>query len=194
MVAGGVWAVSGTLTGTGSDPTPTDDAAAAGGPGSSGAVPAGASLTATTPSSSWDPSAIPNPCRTITSQQVSAIVGRPASTGAWLKSWPPLCRFTFTGFRGALLYVSDNALPSGKTDFDERRNGTRAARRVTGIGDDAYWVAASSTLHVMAGRSHISIIFAGPGQPIDTSRTAQALARIVVPQIGSALPPTAPHQ
>ena len=54
-----------------------------------------------------------------------------------------------------------------------------------GLGDEAYWVPDSTTLHVMIGATHLKVVFAGPGvAAAGTARaTAETLAAAAVTRL-----------
>ena len=129
---------------------------------------ASAAATATSAASSpqsspnpWDPAAAGDPCHLLTNTQVGTALGHPARPGVTLKSWPPLCKFTIDAPRTTIVYLSDNALKSGRADFDTLRTTTTGAITQPGLGDDAYWDPSKATLHVMVGNRHLAVIVVG---------------------------------
>ena len=134
----------------------------------------------------WDAARMPSPCRTLTSAEVSSVVGRPASTGVKLDSWPPLCRFTLQP-ASRLVFVSDNPLATGIQEYQELQHSGQKVTPVTGLGDQAYWVPELSTLHVMVGQDHLKVLFSGTDLPpaAQAETQAVALARSAIPHLSA---------
>jgi hypothetical protein len=132
--------------------------------------------------SAWNVAAMPDPCRVASAAEVTAIVGTPAGTGSREDSWPPMCRYPLDPANSTYLFLSDNSQPTGKQDFDARRTGTGAAEDVTGLGDQAYWLPDATTLHVLSGPTHVSVVFWGVHVPADPEAKAVALARLALPR------------
>jgi hypothetical protein len=137
---------------------------------------------AAAPHTSWDVSALPNPCRTITNTQVAAVVGGTVSAGVALESWPPLCQFVLDEQRRTYLYVSDDAGPTGREDYDRKRATSSATQAVDGIGDQAYWQPDLASLHVLGGATHVFVAFGGTPAPEGAKDKAIALARVILPR------------
>ena len=111
------------------------------------------------------------------------MLGARIGPGTRLKSWPPLCRFILDRPSQTFVYVSDNSQPSGKTDFDSRRN-EPTSEPVTGLGGRAYWQADLTTLHVLSGRTHFVVTFRGSEIPADAKGKATTLAKLALPRTG----------
>jgi hypothetical protein len=146
-------------------------------PGGDSAPPASMSASPNT----WNGDALPDPCRVATTAEISRVFGVSIGRGTRLKSWPPLCRFILDRVGPTFVYVSDNSLPSGKTDFDSRAN-EPTSEPVTGLGDRAYWQADLTTLHVLSGGTHFVVTFRGPKIPADAKGAAITLARLALPR------------
>ncbi|MEV6346494.1 hypothetical protein [Actinoplanes sp. NPDC051851] len=133
------------------------------------------------PASSWDITAMPDPCRLLTRAEVSRVVGRDAEAGVRLASWPPLCEFVLRP-DSTLLYVGDDAGATGRQEFDQMRNSGSEAEAVYGVGDEAYWLPELTSLHVMNGATHLKVVFAGPGVPAAARarEAATALAGLAI--------------
>ncbi len=129
----------------------------------------------------WDPSKLPDPCRTIEPPDVTAVLGVAVTRTSNLESWPPLCVFTLAGGK-ELLYVSDNSQPSGRSDFDNERSISAGAQAIDGLGDMAFWVPDANELDVMTGRTHVVVKFGGSAPPAAAKEKAVSVGRIVVPR------------
>jgi hypothetical protein len=132
----------------------------------------------------WDVAQMPSPCRALQAADVSRIVGRPAAAGVKLDSWPPLCRFTLQPAT-RLVFVSDNSLATGVLEYQQLQHSGQKVTMVTGVGDQAYWVPESRTLHVMVGKDHLKVIFSGTDLPpnAQAETQAEALARSAIPRL-----------
>lgn len=150
--------------------------------GSSGPTDATPVPSSTDVHDSWDVSQMPDPCRTVTLAEVGAVLAEPVDPGTRLASWPPLCSFVMPGPPQEFLYVSDDSRPAARDDFDRQRTDSSTTETVEGIGDRAYWLPEFTTLHVFAGRTHLTVKFAGPRPPHDTRAKAVALARVALPR------------
>ena len=148
-----------------------------------GCVAGAAPVAPASPSANpWDVSALPDPCRVVTVAEVRGVLGGTVGTGTRMDTWPPMCRFAIDGTARTYLYVSDNSLPSGREDFEARRDGTGPVDTVTGIGQQAYWLPGAAALHVLSGRTHLVVVFWGAGIPAGAEDKAVALARLALPR------------
>ncbi|HLL69572.1 MAG TPA: hypothetical protein VK453_28220 [Micromonosporaceae bacterium] len=175
------------LAGCGTSADPGAQTAPGSGAGSAapGSAPAG-SAPAGSDQHGWDTASMPDPCRTITLAEVTAVVTGPVTGGVRLDSWPPLCTFTMPGPPEGFLYVSDDSRTTGKDDFDRQRSDSAATGQVPGIGDQAYWLPEYSALHVLSGATHLTVKFAGDKVPADPRDKALALARVALPRATAA--------
>jgi hypothetical protein len=153
--------------------------AQAGGGSASDAKP---TSTVAVPRTSWDVSALPSPCRTITTTEIAGIVGGTVKAGVVLTSWPPLFQFVLDPQAHTYLYISDDSAATGRTDYDAKRAGSTKTEAVTGIGDQAYWQADLAALHVLSGATHVFVGFGGTPAPADAKEKALALARVILPR------------
>jgi hypothetical protein len=134
------------------------------------------------PHSSWDVSSFPDPCRTITDTELSAIVGTTVKPGTVLDSWPPLCQFVVDPQKRTYVYVSDDSGSNGKPDYDRKRVMSSLTQPVDGIGDEAYWQPDLGQLHVLSKNTHVFVAFAGAPVPDGAKEKALAMARLVLPR------------
>lgn len=130
----------------------------------------------------WDVSQMPDPCRTVTLPEVSAVLAEPVGAGTRLESWPPLCSFPMPGPPQEFLYVSDDSRPAAAADFARQRTDSATPESVEGIGDKAYWLPDFTALHVLRGPTHLVVKFAGPRPPAEAKAKAMAVARAALPR------------
>jgi len=128
---------------------------------------------------------MPDPCRVIGQSEVAGAVGTAVSTGKRLQTWPPLCRFVIDVASDTFVYLSDDSRPAAVDDFERNEHTTNATRPVTGLGDRAYWLPQSTTLHVLSSGTHVVIMFRGGKVPPDAESAAVRLARTALPRARS---------
>jgi hypothetical protein len=132
--------------------------------------------------SEWDVTKMPNPCRLLTPSEITGVVGRPAAAGMKVESWPPLCRFTLTP-KTSMIFVSDNSQPTAVQEYEQLQHSGQAVTPVSGLGDQAYWVAESNTLHVLVGKTHLKVLFSGTDVPPTARAQSEALARDAITRL-----------
>jgi len=69
-----------------------------------------------------------------------------------------------------LLYVADDSGPEAKLNFERRKTSGVPFEPVTGVGEDAYWMPETATLHARAGSTRVFIT-------LQTDATVPATAR-----------------
>ena len=119
---------------------------------------------------------MPDPCRTLTKEEVGEVLAVTVGRVEHLDSWPPVCGFALAGQGESWFYISDDSAGSGKTDFERGRANPSAAEPVPGIGDDAYWLPEKVELQVLSGGTHLVARFGGASAPPDARNKAMALA------------------
>jgi hypothetical protein len=156
--------------------------------GPSGMSPSGASA--------WDTSKLPDPCRTLTLNEVTRVLAMSLQPPQRVDSWPPVCAYTLpaaiTRFgpqsnpekppAAQYFYYLDNSAPTGKEDFERERSNEAAVQPISGLGDTAYWVPAKTEVRVLSGRTSVYTKFSGPTAPPDAKAKAITLARIALPR------------
>ena len=130
----------------------------------------------------WDPSTMPDPCRVISRSEVAGAVGTAVSTGKRLQTWPPLCRFVIDSAGETFVYLSDDSRPTALDDFERNEHTTNVTQPVTGLGDRAYWLPQSTTLHVLSSGTQLVVMFHGDKVPPDAQGAAVRLARTALPR------------
>ncbi len=121
-------------------------------------------------SGDWDPTKRPDPCRLLFAREVAAAFGRPVGRPREVHGWPPSCQFTLDEAARRLLYVADDSGPEAKLNFERRKASGVPFEPVTGVGEDAYWMPETATLHARAGSTRVFIT-------LRTDTTVPATAR-----------------
>lgn len=166
--------------------TPGDNrAASAAATDSVGATDPGASPQPTMSdgsAASWDVSKLPDPCRTLTKDEVAEILAVTVDKADHLDSWPPVCAFSLPGPPAEWFYISDDSGEMAKADFEKGRANPPASEPVTGVGDQAYWVPDKLELQVLSGGTHLVARFGAGTPPADARTKAVALASKALPR------------
>jgi len=132
--------------------------------------------------SSWDVTAMADPCRVVTVTEVRAVLGSGVGTGTRLQSWPPVCRFVLDESRQTYVYLSDDSRPGAVDDFAGHRSRTGQVVTVAALGDQAYWLPDVTTLHVLHGPTELVVTFRGAATPADAQTRAARLAALALPR------------
>lgn len=132
-------------------------------------------------SGTWDTSKLPNPCRVITNDEVSKIIGEGAAVGRRLEAWPPMCDFAVGPIPQQGVYVADDSASTGKIDFYRRKQGIEV-QEVIGVGEAAYWVPQNNTLHVLQGDTHLQVIVRIDSDADKAKELAEGIAGVALPR------------
>jgi hypothetical protein len=145
--------------------------------------------TTTSASGDWDPRKRPDPCRLLSTREVAATFGWPVGRPRWMHGWPPSCQFILDrAFRGQL-FVADDSGPEARLNFERRKTSGVPLQPVTGVGEDAYWMPETATLHARAGSTRVFVTLQTDATlPADSRKRLIALARVALRR---ALPPPA---
>lgn len=158
-------------------------AAADGGQGAGASEPASAAHPSTSGSgTAWDVSDMPDPCRTLTKEDVGEVLAVPVGRVEHLDSWPPVCGFALLGGADNWFYISDNSTEMARADFERGRANPSAVEPVPGVGDDAYWLPEKVELQVLSGTTHVVARFGGDSAPPDAKSKATTLALRALPR------------
>jgi hypothetical protein len=125
---------------------------------------------------------MPDPCRVISRSEVGDAIGTAVANGTRLQTWPPLCRFVIDNDTHTFVYISDDSRPTAQDDFESNAHTTNITQPVSGIGDRAYWLPETTTLHVLSTGTQLVVIFRGGKVPPDAQTAAVRLARTALPR------------
>jgi hypothetical protein len=139
-------------------------------------------MTSTAVPDDWDPRNRPDPCRLLSAREVAAKFG-PVGRPRRMHGWPPSCQFAFDEPAGGLLYVADDSGPEAKLNFERRKTSGVPVEPVPGVGEDAYWMPETATLHGRAGATRVFVTLRTDASlPIDARKRLIALARLALRQ------------
>lgn len=129
----------------------------------------------------WDSSNGPDPCRTLTTAEVSAAVGEPVGEPVGRIGEHPYCSFKFAS-GNEYLFVAEDSGPGALNDFNGETADRVTAQPVKGLGDQAFWNPHSdgAGLQVMSGPTHVEIKFGGDRTPSTAKQAAITLMRTVL--------------
>jgi hypothetical protein len=137
--------------------------------------------TTTSVSGDWDPRKRPDPCRLLSAREVAAAFGEPVGRPRWMHGWPPSCQFALEKPSGGLLYVADDSGPEARLNFERRKSSGVPVRPVAKVGEDAYWMPETATLHARAGSTRVFVTLQTDATlPADARRRLIALARVAL--------------
>jgi hypothetical protein len=145
---------------------------------------AGAAQT-TAATAGWDTTNLPDPCRLLTAPEVAAEFRHPIGPVARIAEWPPFCQFVLDPGTHTVLDVSDDSRPDAKIGFEQHKNDGTPIQPISGLGDDAYWLPTTSSMHILSGPDHVYLALRSDTNPPASARAhATALARLALPRSG----------
>jgi hypothetical protein len=137
--------------------------------------------TNTSVSGDWDPRKRPDPCRLLSAREVAAKFERPVGRPREMHGWPPSCQFTLDKASGSLLYVSDDSGPQARLNFERRKRSGVSIKPVANVGEDAYWMPETATLHARSGSTRVFVTLRTDATlPADVRKRLIALARVAL--------------
>jgi hypothetical protein len=132
-------------------------------------------------SADWDTTSLPDPCRLLRPAEVAAAFGGPVAPGVRIAEWPPFCQYPLDRHAHAALDLSTDSRPDASAGFEQHKTAGGAVDPVAGLGDDAYWLPATATLHVLAGPTHLCLALRSDTRPPAGGRAhLVALARLAL--------------
>jgi hypothetical protein len=98
-----------------------------------------------------------------------------------MHGWPPSCQLTLDKPSGGLLYVADDSGPEARLNFERRKTSGVPVKPVTNLGEDAYWMPETATLHARAGSTRVFVTMQTDATlPADARKRLIALARLAL--------------